>query len=83
MSPSPRLALPLAEMRATSSTSFSVDSFTVGIGLNRIADFNSRYSYKTDTPYAGGSVWAPTIADIITTTGHESGSNTVSVTRPV
>ena len=36
----------------------------MGIGLNRIADFNSRYSYKTDTPYAGGSVWAPTIADI-------------------
>ena len=42
----------------------TLTSFTVGIGLNRIADFNSRYSYKTDTPYAGGSVWAPTIADI-------------------
>ena len=35
----------------------TLTSFTVGIGLNRIADFNSRYSYKTDTPYAGGSVW--------------------------
>ena len=42
----------------------TLTSFTVGIGLNRIADFNSRSSYKTDTPYAGGSVWAPTIADI-------------------
>lgn len=42
----------------------TLTSFTVGIGLNRIADFNGRYSYKTDTPYGGGSVWAPTIADI-------------------
>lgn len=42
----------------------TLTSFTVGIGLNRIADFNGRYSFKTDTPYAGGSVWAPTIADI-------------------
>ena len=42
----------------------TLTSLTVGIGLNRIADFNSRYSYKTDTPYSGGSVWAPTIADI-------------------
>ncbi|WP_417013940.1 OmpP1/FadL family transporter [Alistipes sp.] len=42
----------------------TLTSFTVGVGLNRIADFNSRHSFKTDTPYAGGSVWAPTIADI-------------------
>lgn len=42
----------------------TLTSFTVGIGLNRIADFNSRYSFKTDTPYGGGSVFAPTIADI-------------------
>jgi len=42
----------------------TLTSFTVGIGLNRIADFNSRYSFKTDTPYTGGEVWAPTIADI-------------------
>ncbi len=42
----------------------TLTSFTVGIGLNRIADFNSRYSFKTDTPYGGGAVFAPTIADI-------------------
>lgn len=46
------------------SSRSSLTSLTLGIGMNRIADFNSRYSYKTDTPYAGGSVWAPTIADI-------------------
>lgn len=52
-----------AALNAYESTG-TLTGFTVGIGLNRIADFNSRYSYKTDTPYAGGSVWAPTIADI-------------------
>lgn len=42
----------------------TLTSFTIGIGLNRIADFNSRYSFKTDTPYGGGEVLAPTIADL-------------------
>ena len=42
----------------------TLTSFTVGIGLNRIADFNSRTSYKTDSPYGGGNSLAPTIADV-------------------
>ncbi len=41
----------------------AVTSFTVGFGLNRIADFNSRTSYKVNSPYNGSSL-APTIADV-------------------
>lgn len=48
----------------TYQSSGTLTSLTIGIGLNRIADFNSRYSYKFDTPYPNGGGQAPSIADV-------------------
>lgn len=48
----------------TYQSSGTLTSLTIGIGVNRIADFNSRYSYKFDTPYSGGGSQAPSIADV-------------------
>ena len=39
-----------------------VTSVTLGFGLNRIADFNTRYSYASDQRYNGAMV--PSIADV-------------------
>ena len=39
-----------------------VVSVTLGLGLNRIADFNTRYSYAAENRYAGTMV--PSIADL-------------------
>ena len=48
----------------TYQSSGTLTSLTIGIGLSRIADFNSRYSYKFDTPYPNGGGQAPSIADV-------------------
>ena len=37
-------------------------SVTLGFGLSRVADFNTRYSYASESPYAGAMV--PSIADV-------------------
>lgn len=39
-----------------------VTSVTLGLGLNRVADFNTRYSYSSDRRYDGTMV--PSIADL-------------------
>lgn len=39
-----------------------VVSVTLGLGLNRVADFNARYSYASESRYAGSMV--PSIADV-------------------
>lgn len=49
----------------TYQSSGTLTSFTIGIGVNRIADFNSRYSYQFDTPYTSGQdMQAPSIANV-------------------
>lgn len=48
----------------TFQSSGTLTSLTIGIGMNRIADFNSRYSYQFDTPYSGGEMQAPSLADV-------------------
>lgn len=46
------------------SASSALTSFTVGLGLNRIADFNARYSYQYDEPFTSGGPVMPSIAEI-------------------
>ncbi len=46
-------------------------SVTLGFGLNRIADFNTRYSYSSESPYAGAMV--PSIADVFAQQMNQSG----------
>lgn len=53
-----------AALNVYQSASGSLTSVTLGIGMNRVADFNTRYSFSSDTRFdpALGSV--PSIADV-------------------
>ena len=48
-----------------------VTSLTLGFGLNRIADFNTRYSYASDLRYNGAMI--PSIADVFARQMNDAG----------
>lgn len=48
-----------------------VRSVTLGFGMNRVADFNARYSYSTEHRYAGSMV--PSIADVFAQQMNQNG----------
>ena len=65
------------------SGSRSLTSLTLGLGLNRVADFNTRYSFSSESlfnPQAGGGspVLMPTIADIFAQQLNSWGTRPVS-----
>lgn len=51
-----------AALNVYESASGALTSLTIGVGMNRIADFNTRYSFSSESRYAGQLV--PTIADL-------------------
>ena len=44
--------------------SSAITSVTFGFGMNRIADFNTRYSFSVEDPYSAGMGRVPSIADV-------------------
>lgn len=54
-----------AALNIFESSSGSLVSMTLGVGLNRVADFNTRYSYSSESVYdAASGQTVPTLADV-------------------
>lgn len=53
-----------AALNLMQNASGGLTSLTLGIGMNRIADFNTRYSYSSESLYSPGGGPMPSIVDI-------------------
>lgn len=64
------------------SSSRSLTSMTLGVGLNRIADFNQRYSFSTSDFYNSSLGPVPSIADIFKQQLNDFGLNPYADGKP-